>query len=191
MSEYPNWFSGAIGQFDTTLSRFKGKSARFLQVGAYTGDCSLWLCENILTHDEAVLDDVDPWTGSMEHAGWNFGEVEEIYDKKLTQYLSSSKVLKHKMTSDDYFKINKNSYDFIYIDGDHTAPSVLRDSISAFQCLKAGGILAFDDYLWNPGYPDYQAPMLAIDAFLSCYATTYEMLPSTLTDGWQVWIQKI
>ena len=46
-------------------------------------------------------------------------------------------------------KLNKNYYDFIYIDGDHTNEGVFIDSVLSFPLLKNGGIIIFDDYLWS------------------------------------------
>lgn len=56
-------------------------------------------------------------------------------------------------------------FDFIYIDGAHSADNVLLDAALSWPLLKAGGILAFDDYLWTEGVGLYGAPRIAIDAF--------------------------
>jgi predicted O-methyltransferase YrrM len=40
----------------------------------------------------------------------------------------------------------KIKFDFIYIDGDHTAKGTISDAIRAFSLLKEGGIMIFDDY---------------------------------------------
>jgi predicted O-methyltransferase YrrM len=41
------------------------------------------------------------------------------------------------------------TYDFIYVDGDHTAYGVIKDAIASYECLNVGGIIAFDDYQWS------------------------------------------
>jgi hypothetical protein len=48
---YPNWFEmTAKHNFQTYLAEFKDKpNLKFLQLGVYTGDASVWLCNNILT----------------------------------------------------------------------------------------------------------------------------------------------
>ena len=68
MTEYPNWFAQtAQNNFTTYLSEYAGKpNLRFLQLGVYTGDASVWLCNNILTDKSSILIDVDTWKGSDE-----------------------------------------------------------------------------------------------------------------------------
>jgi SAM-dependent methyltransferase len=39
------------------------------------------------------------------------------------------------------------SYDVIYIDGDHSYPGVMKDAEAAIGALKPGGILVFNDYV--------------------------------------------
>jgi len=186
MNQYPNWFAGMMSTFKEKLVPLSGTPIHVLQVGAYTGDCSLWLCENVLTHPDSRLDDVDTWSGSMEHEGFNFNEVEQIYNEKLDLYIANNTINKYKMTSDEFFKYPRPTYDFIYVDGSHLAPQVLKDAINSFENLKHGGIIAFDDYGWPPPYPEYQKPKIAIDAFLACYKDKIEIIHS----GYQLWIRK-
>jgi len=46
---YPNWFAQtAQSNFTTYLTEYAGKpNLRFLQLGVFTGDASVWLCNNI------------------------------------------------------------------------------------------------------------------------------------------------
>lgn len=192
MNEFPNWFSTgvAVMLFDHFLAEYKGKPAKVLQVGAYTGDASRWLLDNVLTHEDSSLTDVDTWEGSNEQAhhrlSWN--SVESYYDSRFPEELASGKLRKIKSTSAEYFANYDDMYDFIYVDGDHTAPGVLADGIDAYDCLKVGGILAFDDYQWNPdGLPAHLTPAPAIDALASVYAEKLE----AIYVAYQVWFRKI
>ena len=60
-TEYPNWFEmTAKGNFELQLLPLAGKfNLRFLQIGAFTGDATVWLVDNILTQGNSVLEDVD------------------------------------------------------------------------------------------------------------------------------------
>jgi len=79
-------------------------------------------------------------------------------------------------------------FDFIYIDGDHTAPAVLTDACMAWPLLKSGGIMLFDDYHWNPeGFTDRQKPKMAVDAFSHIFKDQFNVVH----DGYQIAIQKI
>ena len=86
MTEYVNWFQNdGQSNFRThLLQNFAGKPIRCLQIGAYTGDASVWLYDNVLDHKDSVLIDVDTWEGSDEpsHHQMNWSTVETLYDVK-------------------------------------------------------------------------------------------------------------
>jgi hypothetical protein len=189
VTDYPNWFQGAAhDNFAQYLEHFKGEeNLHFLQVGAYTGDASKWLLDNILTGRNCMLTDVDTWQGSDEpvHHDMDWQNVEQVYDAKLSVY---NTVFKHKMTSDEYFADHSNGwYDFVYIDADHTAHAAYTDGVNGWRDLKPNGILAFDDYTWGDGLPDQTlAPRPGIDKFLEEYAGQYQLINKVH----QVWIRK-
>jgi predicted O-methyltransferase YrrM len=188
--DYPNWFeeSSARNFFDKHLLPLAGQKLAALQIGAYTGDASRWMLDNFLTHPESTLTDVDTWGGSDEaiHREFNWQDVERTYDAKVRKELIYEKVLKVKGTSDDFFASNTQRFDFVYVDGDHKASSVLRDGINAIKYLVPGGIIAFDDYLWESGRGDVYDPRTAIQAINYCYADELEVLDV----GAQVWVRK-
>jgi predicted O-methyltransferase YrrM len=184
---FPNWFDGQRYNFEDQLTHLADRpDLRFLQIGAYTGDASVWLCENILTNPTSVLIDVDTWEGSdeSEHSKIDFDRVLAYYEARITKY---QKVIRLKMTSDKYFTGEiAGKFDFIYIDGDHTAAQVERDAENAWKLLKSGGIIAFDDYLWGQDLPEYTTPKPAIDRFLLTHTNEYQIL----VDSYQVWLLK-
>lgn len=188
-SNYPNWFTiWAEGYFKDLLAEFKGKeNLAFLQIGAFTGDASLWLVENILTHPSSTLTDVDTWQGSDEvaHHSMNFSDVERVYDSKVGNYRN---VIKVKMASQDYLITadEKEYFDFIYIDGDHTADAVFKDASLSWKALKPGGIMAFDDYEWGDELPMHLRPKPSIDLFVTLMKDNIDLIRT----GPQVWIRK-
>jgi predicted O-methyltransferase YrrM len=192
MSELPNWFLGvgAPEFFERHLSAKKLDEIHCLQIGAYTGDASTWLMENILVHPKSTLTDVDTWAGSNEpaHDALNWNEVEQAYDSKTLAYQETGRIIKKKMTSDEFFASSesKDFYDFIYIDGDHEAVPVLRDGMNAVELLKIGGVLAFDDYFWDLGKGPAFRPRPAIDAVIACYSNRLSVLEIER----QVWLVK-
>jgi hypothetical protein len=188
-SNYPNWFSiWAEGYFKDLLAEFKGKeNLAFMQIGAFTGDASVWLMENILTHKSSTLLDVDTWQGSDEevHHSMDFSDVERVYDSKTEKY---ENLIKVKMNSQDFLITadDKDFYDFIYIDGDHTADAVFKDASLSWRALKPGGIMAFDDYTWEPQLPMHLRPQPAIDLFVTLMKDNIDLIRT----GPQVWIRK-
>ena len=189
---YPNWFvaGGAQWYFEKHLLELKDRKSSFLQIGAYTGDASTWLFENVLTHEESNLTDVDTWQGSDEadHKNLDWDSVEQVYDSRTNHYIQSGKLVKFKGTSDSFFESSdykQQKYDFIYIDGDHAALSVLKDGIHALDFLAPGGLLAFDDYLWRSGRGQTYDPSTAIDAIIVALGDRYTLIDK----GVQVWLK--
>lgn len=192
MTEYPSWFTDgiAVQYFNHLLVEFVGQPVTMLQIGAYTGDASEWLLTHVLTNPDSRLVDVDTWEGSDEvaHKDLNWNSVESFYTERLANQLAEGKLSKIKSTSAEYFANYDTTYDFIYIDGDHTGIGVLADGIDAYDCLKVGGVLAFDDYGWNPdNLPRHLTPAPAIDAIREIYTGRLELI----ADGYQVWFRKI
>jgi hypothetical protein len=190
MSIVPNWFQNdGLKNFETHLKELGTRPCRLLQIGAYTGDASVWLYNNVLyNYTDSVLVDVDTWEGSDEpvHHDMNWGTVEQIYDSKTAAARDNRQIVKYKGTSDSFFRNNVEWYDFIYIDGDHTAYGVIKDAVSSFEILKPGGIMAFDDYQWSAGLGLTKEPRIAIDAFYQIYFDKIEVL----VNDYQFWIKK-
>lgn len=191
MTNYPNWFmSDGMSNFISHLLKdYKDKPVKFLQIGAYTGDASMFMCEHILTNPDSVLIDVDTWEGSDEplHKEWDWLDVEKVYDEKTKDAREKGRILKYKSTSDDFFKHNTEKYDFIYIDGDHTSYGVIKDAVNAYECLNVGGIIAFDDYEWSAGLGPQNEPKMAINAFKSIYVDRIRLI----IQEYQAWFRKV
>lgn len=195
--EYPNWFAStdAIRNFEKHLAPLADKpDLLVLQIGAYTGDATEWIVNNIFTPkymDKNILRliDVDTWEGSDEpvHHSMDWQDVWQTYLLKNDWGLNANLVVPMKMTSDKYFSIMEHrEFDFIYVDGDHTAFQVLKDGINAWSVLKPGGILAFDDYTWDLGKGIFYNPRYAIDAIIELLGDMAEVLE---ING-QAWLKK-
>jgi predicted O-methyltransferase YrrM len=189
MAEYPNWFTqAAVYNFEAFLTPLAGKDdLNFLQLGVFTGDASLWLAQNVLTGSDCLLTDVDTWEGSEEeaHETMNFAHVYQTYLDKIKPY----PLIKHyALSTNDYFRsFFTGQCDFIYVDADHTTVGVLVDAENSWHCLKSGGIMAFDDYIWSHESGDPRlAPQVGIDLFLHRHQMDYELLAKNN----QVWIKK-
>ena len=182
----PNWFESVKFNFENMLLPLKGKELRILQLGAYAGDASIWLLENVLTHPKSLLVDVDIWelTDQVAYQGINWNEVENQYDLKC---VSSNKILKCKGRTTEFLRESNEKYDFIYIDADHEASSVLSDAVHSWPLLNSGGIMVFDDYQWDQGKGALHNPKLAIDIFLNIFARELRVV----VENWQIWVQKL
>ena len=174
---FPNWFKDVEKYF----RHVPNVPLRALQIGTYTGDATEWLLNN---REIERLHDVDTWQGSEEkaHENLDFQTVEQYYDSRF----NDDRIVKCKMTSDEFFLINDKTFNFIYIDGDHTALQTALDGLNAFKVLEPGGVMAFDDYEWNYNGDKYLEPKRGVDAFLSVCKDRYRLLEV----GYQIWIEK-
>ena len=174
---FPNWFKDVEKYF----RHVPNEPLRALQIGTYTGDATEWLLNN---RELEYLHDVDTWGGSEEiaHESLDFNSVESYYDSRF----NDARIHKYKMTSDEYFASNKSKFNFIYIDGDHTALQTSLDGLNAFRLLESGGVMAFDDYLWNYNGNRFLEPKRGVDGFLEVCKEQYTVIES----GYQMWIKK-
>jgi hypothetical protein len=87
---------------------------------------------------------------------------------------------------------NEPPFDLIYVDGSHQASDVLTDAIIAFQLLRVGGVMIFDDYLWcmrPTGEEDtLNMPKAAIDSFISLFQRKLKVISGLPID--QLYIEK-
>jgi hypothetical protein len=96
-------------------------------------------------------------------------EATEDKRKRVYKYKGKSAQLLGKKLCDPQSS-NVHLYDFIYVDGSHTAPDVLADAVMAWPLLKPNGLMVFDDYLWGEQRDILHRPKLAVDAFVNIYA---------------------
>jgi len=191
MTEYPNWFVSSQPNFEKHLSSYKGKpDLKFLQLGVFTGDASIWMLDNILTDESSSLTDVDTWAGSNEdaHKDMDFHDVWQTYLHRVKDYKN---VYPSRLSTEHFFNEHQDDgdwwYDFIYIDADHTAAGVITDAILGWQHLKSGGIMAFDDFTWEHKDGMVYMPFRAIDFF--CWAFQFKLEVIEMNN--QVWIRKL
>jgi len=192
MSEYPNWFAkSAIDNFATYLIQDTGlPDLKYLQLGAFTGDASVWLLENILTGQGSRLTDVDTWQGSDEadHKSMDFEDVHKTYLSKTYLWQHDGSIYKYRSTT-LYFLRNqsmRDKFDFIYIDADHTTVGVLLDAELSWPLLKSGGIMAFDDLTWGADLPPSQSPKAGILLFAERHKDEFDLIVANT----QYWIKK-
>ncbi len=180
----PNWAKW--------LGHLRGTPAIGIEIGTFRGESAEWTLENIFTHAESRLHCVDPFTGSPEHERHkiDISTIEQDARARLARF--GERVTINKFFSKDFlYEANRSAdllADFIYVDGLHTSVGVIRDAVCAFDVLKVGGVMIFDDYNWREMPHELDLPKTAIDAFLKIYSRQIEVLRPT---GWQIAIRKL
>lgn len=173
-----------------------------LEIGAYEGRGTVWLIENL--PDNSKITCVDTWSGGAEHQPGGPAEAEMTQVEKRF-HSNTSMALRHRRSLElQVFKspshealttLTANSvgrFDFIYVDGSHDAPDVLSDAVLSFRLLRVGGVMAFDDYLWDlddkKTFNPLNCPKIAIDAFTTIYSQRLRIISTRL---YQLYIQKL
>lgn len=170
-----DWFAGHIPLFNQFLDHLKDRPCRLLEIGSFEGRSATWLIDNIATHPSADIVAID----MCENPQLRRNLAETGQAAKVTLHFGKSGEVLRTLPFD--------TYDFAYIDGCHWTVETLEDAVLTFPLMKAGGVIAFDDYRWdNPRYNEQGRPKEAIDAFLAIYADQIELLHR----GYQVWVRK-
>lgn len=187
MSEYQftkDWFNWAPDVWTQLIPHLPGEPGdrMFLEIGSFEGRSMVWTAENMMAPGDTIVC-IDTWEGGEEHGAEDMGTVEQRFDHNVSAVLASHdiEVVKYKGTStrkltDLLHYEGEECFDFIYIDGSHTAPDVLTDACMAWPLLKPKGMMVFDDYMWGNPRDILHRPKPAIDAFCNIFAETAEIV---------------
>jgi predicted O-methyltransferase YrrM len=176
--EFKTWIDdvppGNIQIFYEVFKMLPTKKNKILEVGTYTGKGLIGFLENI---PDSVATVIDPWKSYDEYAysinkktmvvNIEEEKIEEKFYKNVSKYIYRIKVLKGKSADKllDLFLAGEK-FTFIYIDGSHKCLDVYLDAMLAWELLETGGIIGFDDYLFNKGQV-LESPYEAIEHFLA------------------------
>lgn len=173
-----DWFSNHIPVWKPTLKHLEGKKAAYLEIGVWEGRSFFWVLDNVLTNpaSRAVAIDVFPQEAERR---FHHNLKESGYAKRVT-VLKGPSSLKLR-------DLKPNTFDLVYVDGDHIGASVLTDIVLCWDLIKEGGLLIIDDYQWGRGdLPADARPEFAIEAFLTLFWNQLDVVHS----GYQMIVQK-
>jgi SAM-dependent methyltransferase len=192
-----DWFSNNIPLWNHLFESYqlKGKdNLTFLEIGCFEGRATNYLLDNILTGNNCLIHVVDTFGGSREEAGMNWDEnydFDALFNKFSNNIQNNKeKVIIHRGMSGDILKTDfgKEIFDFIYIDGSHTAYDVLQDAILCHPLLKKGGIVVFDDFGWKD--PNNLHPTNSPELGITCFYNAYELAYNPIFQGYQIGFYK-
>jgi predicted O-methyltransferase YrrM len=170
-----------IPTWEKVLGALKGKpDIHYLEIGVNEGRSAIWVLENILTHPTAKLTGIDLFPEGTDFKEKYFNNLKlSGYAQKATTITGFSQI---KLRT-----LPLNSFDIIYVDGDHRAAGVLADAVLSWDLLKPGGFLIFDDYLWfDKNLPEELRPQIAIDSFITANRNSLEVIHR----GYQMIVKK-
>lgn len=182
---FPDWFSPRIPNFENIKSKLSVRK-NVLEIGSFEGRSTCWILKNFLQPDGTIIC-VDTFEGSPEHQPEHLSSLEARWKHNTGLSVGKNQICKpYKNTSYNALAqliTEKARFDFIYVDGGHTASEVLTDACMSWDLLNVGGIMLFDDYQWpapreepNPPLRDTQKPKLAINFFVHAYSEKLEVI---------------
>jgi predicted O-methyltransferase YrrM len=179
------WFLGS--EIKDKLAGFLDRlqENRMLEIGCFEGLSSVFFADNFLNHPNARLTCVDPFLtiSTNDHKTFLENNEEKTFDFNLSVCRNGNKITVHKVTSDEFFKTNDKTYNFIYIDGCHKVDFIARDMENSFKCLEKNGIMWMDDYVSGSGSQIEHT----MNTFLAKHRREYELIHS----GYQLAIRKL
>lgn len=126
------------------------KPLRIFEIGTYTGSSTLAMAMNasaeteIFTLDLAPSIQVGNQEGSLFQVGLSYQKTP--FEKQIHQLFGDTRTF-------DYSPFY-GTVDVVFIDAVHIYEFVKKDTEEAFKMLKPGGIIIWDDYLWDERYPE-------------------------------------
>lgn len=180
-----DWFSGHIPVWENVFNQYVGNSPRVLEIGSFEGRSSVWLMERLSKlHGGGELYCVDPWVGAdFRTESFDMTAAEARFRRNVAiaqERFPGVTLHQMKETSVDACSLllleARDSFDFIYVDGDHTSKAALTDLILCHHLCKKNGIIAVDDYLWDYEGSILTGPKPGVDAYTTIFCDEVEQI---------------
>jgi predicted O-methyltransferase YrrM len=122
-----------------------------LEVGTNVGASTIWIAAALGRLDvrgtvtTVDIDDVN----HADHGAWRSANMPRTPADCAVQLGLSDRIEFHRSDSREFMKAEGRGFDFIFLDGDHSARMVYSEVSLALSILNAGGLILLHDY-----YPD-------------------------------------
>lgn len=179
-----DWFSNGLINFEHVKSHVESAPQSILEIGCHEGRSTCWMLENLLA-DNGTITCVDPFAHHPLSAFKNDQVpenriIEQIFRHNTDLAKAPTQTVRLMPTLSFYalaeLITERAQFDFIYVDGSHSADEVLADAVMAFGLLKKNGYMIFDDYLWMAAADSLDRPKMSIDAFVNMFQKSIEVI---------------
>lgn len=182
-----DWLSHCITRVDLIEGMQTYESAKkIVEIGVELG---MFSEEILVACKEAIVYLIDPWTYQMNYKDpCNVKQMlqEEKYQKTLNRIarFSDRTVVIRDYSEPASREFQDNSLDLVYLDGDHSMTSVVRDIANWWPKVRPGGILSGHDYV--PGNPDTVGVIPAVENHIKQYNLELFLMNKTSDCSWAV-----
>jgi len=152
----------------------ENKPINYLEIGVADGGNAILVSKSYCKHPESKIYCVDPWFDYDDYSEYkgkqNIGFAN--FSSNIQNSGSYNKFIVNRGLSDIIVPTFEDEFfDMIYVDGNHETEYVYRDGLMAFQKVKKGGYIIFDDYC------DYWSQtMKGIDKFLDEHSEKIQVI---------------
>ena len=187
---HQKYFLEAIDYFNNSYGKFKQDTIKILEIGTYTG---ISLINIVKLIPNSIGYGVDKWINYDETELLNNMdelEIESSFYKNIKMEGLEERIKGIKGDSNEVLfqmMMNKELYDFIYIDGSHLSFDCYTDLLQSWRILARGGLLAIDDYLYNTEGAVVNSPFEGVNHFLKKHSHEIKILHK----GYRVFLQKV
>lgn len=172
----------------STFIPIRNAQINYLEIGVSDGGNVIHMANSYCKHPDSKIYCVDPWMDYDEYPEYK-GLQEKgwiTFNKNIQKSGSLSKfIVKRGLSGDVVPTFDNGFFDLIFVDGNHETEYVYTDGKMAFDKVKSGGHIVFDDY-----HPEWPQTMKGIDMFLDEYNSKIKIL-SKNNKFWQVIVQKL
>lgn len=192
-----DWFSKNLQNFEHIKANL-GSIDSILEIGCHEGRSTCWMIENMLS-STGTITCIDPYLDHDPDAMSIFGLPSKTNDELARENLFRSNVqevikpsqkieinVERSCAALPHLITQNQQYDFIYVDGNHNSDACLSDAVMCFSLLRVGGIMLFDDYLWE----DVDDHMLRCKASIDAFTNLYRRQLDFMLINYQLAVQK-
>ena len=144
------------------------KPIKYLEIGVADGIHVIHISQSYCQHPESKIYCVDPWQDYDDYPEYKGkqGLAWRTFNTNIRTYNIQDKCLINRGFSDKIVpRFEDNFFDIIFVDGNHETEYVYKDGCMAFEKVKSGGYIVFDDYSYF-----WSQTMTGINKFLDEYS---------------------
>lgn len=153
VAQWDRWFRHVRREFCPLLLEYAGRPITYVEIGCWAGASAEWVAKNVLTHPASIGVGIDPYLPDKPHHPVQAIRARAHHRLEFMgsrwHWLELRSVIALRMLPERLWQLREDRsqlIDVLYIDGDHSAPGVMQDFAIAWQCLRIGSLVVFDDY---------------------------------------------
>jgi FkbM family methyltransferase len=149
-----DWSGGLSCGLNNLYRESPTKPMTCLEIGSFEGLGTNIIYDRLCKNNGGKVYCVDPWDdeyvkGSTLYTDYLNSIFKNQYERFVHNTRDKPQIIPVRGYSDDVVPKINDTFDFAFIDGDHSPEQVYKDACMTLPKMKPGGIILFDDYDWT------------------------------------------